>query len=97
MPFKIAHRKESDVPQPSRRGRVNPDLDQIKGEMSKLARGMVLEIETGSAGAVRRTKVLITKASKELGMKFQHWHLGSKVFTRQADAVRRRGRPKRRP
>ena len=59
----------------------------------RLASGMVLEIETGSADAIRRTKGLVTRASKELGRPFHHWHDGTKVFAKPVEAVRRRGRP----
>ena len=96
MPFKIAHRKEADVPTPYRRGKVNADLELIKSEASKLAKGMVLEIETGSAKAVRRTKGLITRAGNQLGVKMEHWHQGSKVFAKRAEAVRARARAPRR-
>ena len=94
MPFNIAHRKESDVPQPTKSGRVNADLQQMKAELARLRNGMVLEIDSGSRGAVRRTKGLVTRAGNQLGARFEHWHEGSKVFARPAAAVRRRRRPK---
>src|SRR5688572_30249826 len=92
MPLKIAHRKEDEVPTPGGSGKVNPDLVVLKNEMSRLASGMVLEIETGSEQAVRGTKMLITKASNQLGNRWKHWNVGSTVFARPMDAVKRRGR-----
>jgi hypothetical protein len=92
MPLKITHRKQDDVPTPSGSGRVNQDLVTLKNEMSKLASGMVLEIDTGSEKAVRGTKMLITKASNQLGSRWKHWSVGSTVFARPMEAVRRRGR-----
>ena len=53
--------------------------------------GMVLAIETGDAKAVRGTKLLISKASNQLGTKWQHWHFGKTVFAKPAEAIRRRG------
>ena len=94
MPLRFAQRREAEVPQPNRQGKVNEDLYRIRDELAKLAGGMVLEIETGSAEAIRRTKGLVTRASKELGRPIQHWHEGTKVFARPAEAVRRRGRPR---
>ncbi len=94
MPLTFTQRQENEIPQPSRQGRVNEELQQVKNELSRLASGMVLEIETGSADAIRRTKGLVTRASKELGTQFQHWHEGTKVFARPTEAPRRRGRPR---
>lgn len=94
MPLQITQRKTEDVPSASSTGKVNLDLIAIKDEMKKLGSGMVLEIETGSSGAVRGTKMLITKAGNELGQKWQHWHAGTKVFAKPAEAIKRRGRPK---
>lgn len=95
MPLKFAQRRESDVPQPTRQGKVNEELEALKGELSRLRAGMVLEIETGSARAIRRTKGLVTRAGNQLGNKFQHWHSGTKVFAKPLQAARRRGRPPR--
>jgi hypothetical protein len=92
MPLKIAHRKEADVPSASS-AVGNDELVQLKSEMSKVAPGMVLEIEAGSERSVRGTKGLITRASKQLGRPFVHWHQGTKVFAKPAE-VRRRGRPR---
>ena len=64
---------------------------QLKMEMSKLAQGMVLEVDAGSAKAIRGTKGLITRASKQLGRPFVHWHQGTKVFAKPAEAPRRQG------
>ncbi|MGE0227488.1 MAG: hypothetical protein AB7I38_03925 [Dehalococcoidia bacterium] len=92
MALKITHRKEEEVPSADVSGKPNAELHQLKTEMSKLAAGMVLEIETGSAKAIRGTKGLVTRASKQLGRPFVHWHQGTKVFAKPAEA-RRRGRP----
>ena len=70
------------------------DLIYLKNEMSKLGGDMVLEIETGNEKAVRSTKVLITKAAKELDTRWRHWHVGSKVFARPIDGINARKRRK---
>ncbi len=92
MPLKIAHRREEEVPSAGAAGQPNEELHQLKTEMSKLAAGMVLEIEAGSTRSIRGTKGLVTRASKQLGRPFIHWHQGTKVFAKPAEA-RRRGRP----
>jgi TusA-related sulfurtransferase len=92
MPLKIAQKKEEEVPTPGRTGKVNQELVALKDEMRKLSSGMVLEIETGSEKAVRGAKVLVTKASKELGSQWQHWSVGTKVFAKPLGEIRRRGR-----
>ena len=92
MPLKISQRKAGDVPTPSASGKVNQDLIALKNEMSKLASGMVIEIEAGSEKAIRGTKMLVTKAAKQLGAQWRHWSIGSTVFARPMEAVRRRGR-----
>jgi hypothetical protein len=92
MPLKITHRKDNEVPTPGGSGMVNPDLLTLKNEMSKLATGMVLEIETGSEQAVRSTKMLVTKAANQIGAPWKHWNVGSTVFAMPKAAVRRRGR-----
>src|SRR5687767_13631188 len=94
MALKIAHRKQQDVPAPAASGRANEELYQLKTEMSKLAADMVLEIDTGSTTAIRGTKGLITRASKQLGRPFVHWHQGTKVYAKPAEVARRRGRPR---
>ena len=94
MPLRITTRKEEDVPTPSSSGKINEDLVAIKNEMAKLAQGMVLEIEAGSEKAVRGTKLLVTKASNQLGSQWRHWNVGTKVFAKPAEAIRRRGRRK---
>ena len=94
MPLQISHKKEAEVPRPGRTGKVNEELLALKAEMAKLAQGMVLEIETGSEKAVRSAKVMVTRAAKELGAQWRHWSVGSKVFAKPAEAVRRRGRRK---
>jgi len=97
MPLKITHRKEEEVPRPGAAGRINENLEAIKAEMLKLGQGMVLEIETGSERAIRGTKALITRASRELGAKWRHWSHGTKVFARPAESVTRRRRRRSRP
>ena len=94
MPLKITQRKQEDVPMPNAAGKINEDLLAIRGEMSKMASGMVLEIEAGSEKAIRGTKMLITKAANQLGMQWRHWNVGTKVFARPVEAARRRGRPR---
>jgi hypothetical protein len=97
MPLKITHRKEEEVPRPTSAGRINENLEAIKAEMLKLGQGMVLEIETGSERAIRGTKALITRASKELGAKWRHWSQGTKVFARPVERVPRRRRRRSKP
>jgi hypothetical protein len=84
MPLRFKHVKQEEAPKPSSTGKANTELFAVKSEMLKLGKGMVLEIETGSAKAVRGTKALVTRAGKELGAKWQHWHVGTKVFARPA-------------
>ncbi len=94
MPLKISQKPAEEVPSASKTGKVNEELLAIKNEMKKIGSGMVLEIETGSEKAVRGAKVLVTKAAKELGTQWQHWSVGSKVFARPMEEIRRRGRRK---
>ena len=94
MPLKITQRRQEEVPMPSASGKVNPDLLTLKNEMSKLASGMVLEIETGNERAVRGTKMLITKAANQLGKRWKHWNVGSTVFARPSEEIRRGRKPK---
>jgi hypothetical protein len=92
MPLKITHREAQDVSARTTTGNANAELYQLKMEMSKLAPNMVLEVDTGEARSVRGTKALITRASKQLGRPFVHWHQGTKVYAKPAEAPRRRGR-----
>jgi hypothetical protein len=95
MPLAITHRSETDVPTPSAMGRVNADLEAVKSEMRKLSSGMVLQIEAESAKGVRSAKTLVSRAAKQLGTRWQHWHVGSTVFAKPAEGVRKRvGRPR---
>jgi hypothetical protein len=82
MPLKITHRKEQDVPAAVGNSEGNAELSQLKMEMSKLEPGMVLEVDAGDARSVRGTKGLITRAGKQLGKPFVHWHQGSKVYAK---------------
>jgi hypothetical protein len=84
MPLRFKHVKQEEAPKPSSTGKANTELFAVKSEMLKLGKGMVLEIETGSGKAVRGTKALVTRASKELGTKWKHWHVGTKVFAKPA-------------
>jgi hypothetical protein len=97
MPLKITHRKEEEVPRPTAAGRINENLEAIKAEMLKLGQGMVLEIDTGSEKAIRGTKALITRASKELGAKWRHWSQGTKVFARPVGGASHRRRRRSKP
>jgi hypothetical protein len=97
MPLKFTQRKPEEVPTPSASGKVNQDLLNLKNEMSKLPAGLVLEIDTGNEKAVRGTKMLVTKAGNQLGTQWKHWSVGSTVFARPMDAVRRRGRKPKAP
>src|SRR5918999_6401462 len=94
MTLKISHRTEQEVPAPAASGQANEELFQLKTEMSKLEPGMVLEVDAGNARAIRGTKGLVTRAGKQLGRPFVHWHQGTKVFAKPAEAPRRRGRPR---
>ncbi len=94
MPLRITHKREDEVPTPGASGRVNQDLLALRTEMQKLASGMVLEVETGSEKAVRSAKTLITRAATQMGARWRHWSVGTKVFARPAEAIRRRGRKK---
>ncbi len=92
MALKINVRKESEVPQPASAGRVNEDLEALKAKMGTLPEGMVLEVEVDKGRSVRSAKVLITRAAKEAGSNWKHWHLGNKVFAQPAARRRRRKR-----
>src|SRR5438309_2251953 len=94
MALKFTQRRVEDVPSSSAATRVNQDLLTIKNEMAKLGFGMILEIETDSIATVRGTKMLVTKAAKQLGAPWKHWHVGSSVYAQPADTAKRRGRPK---
>ncbi len=94
MPLRFAQKKEEEVPRPGASGKINQDLLAIRSEMTKLGSGMVLEIETEGEKAVRGTKMLVTRAANQLGTRWQHWNVGSKVFAKPAEAIRRRGRRK---
>lgn len=95
MPLKIIHRNAEEVPSPGKSGKTNEDAQAIQSEMAKLQPGMVLEIETGSEKAVRGTKVLISRAAKQMDAHWQHWHVGSTVFARPVEEVKKRaGRAK---
>ena len=90
MPIRITHRKQEEVPTPSPTGKVNADIETIKAEMARLASGMVLEIEIGSEKAIRGTKMLVTKASNQLGTPWRHWHVGTKVYAKPIEATNKR-------
>jgi hypothetical protein len=92
MPIKITHKMEAEVPTPSGSGRLNRDLVDLKAEMLHLPSGMVLEIEAGNGTSVRSTKMLVTKAANQLGSKWKHWSIGTTVYAKPAEPIRRRGR-----
>ncbi len=94
MPLKITQKPAEEVPSPGKTGKVNEELIALKDQMKKLGSGMVLEIETGSEKGVRGAKVLVTKAAKDLGGQWRHWSVGSKVFARSIEEIRKRGRRK---
>ena len=91
MPLKIRHVSEKEAPKPNATGGTNKDIHQLKSEMMKLASGAVLEVEAGSEKAVRGVKTLITRASNELGSRWRHWHVGTKVYARPQAKTKRRG------
>ncbi len=81
--MKISHRRAEDVPAPpARSGAVNQVLTEIMRELRRIAPGMVMVIETGDEAAVRGTKVLITRAGRELGIPVRHWHNGTEVYAK---------------
>ncbi len=94
MPLKITHRNESEVPGASSNSPVSQELEALKGEMQKLATGMVLEIESDSDKAVRSTKMLITKAARQLGTEWRHWSSENRVYAKPVEGSSRRGRRK---
>jgi hypothetical protein len=92
MALKMVQRNEDEVPSPNAAGKVDPDFIALKAEMSRLPAGMVLEIVADNERAVRSTKMLVSKAAKQLGSPWRHWNVGPTVFAKPADAPRRRGR-----
>ena len=92
MALKIALRKESEVPRPTSSGKVNENLVALKAKMAQLSAGMVLEVEVARESSVRATKGLITRAAKELGAKWKHWHSGNNVYAQPARTRRQRSR-----
>src|SRR2546426_12591119 len=94
MPLQVRHISEKEAPKPNSKGGTNEDVLQLKSEMRRLASGAVLEIEVGSERAVRSIKTLVTRASNELGNRWRHWHVGTRVFAKPQGEKRRRGRPK---
>ncbi|HLF09181.1 MAG TPA: hypothetical protein VI789_07530 [Dehalococcoidia bacterium] len=95
MPLSFTHRKAHEVPPPAGGGRVNRDLESIINELTRLATGMVLEIETGDEKAIRATKALITRAGQQLGTPMRHWHAGTKVFAQPTNRRMRKQRSER--
>lgn len=81
--MKITHRKEEEVPEPApKTGRVSRAVREIMQELTRVAPGMVMVIETGDERAIRVTKALITRAGNELGMPVRHWHAGTEVYAK---------------
>ncbi len=93
MPLKITQRREQDITLPGRTGRVNEDLVALKEEMKNLGSGMVLEILAGDGKSERAVKGLVSRAANEMGARWEHWNVGSKVYARPVGGVKRRGRP----
>jgi hypothetical protein len=56
-------------------------------ELTRIAPGMVMVIETGDEKAIRATKTLITRAANELGMPMRHWHAGTEVYAKPVKAT----------
>ncbi len=93
MTLKITHRKAAEVPSPPPTSRMSQALAEIMRELTRLAPGMVLVIDTGDANTIRATKALITRAGKELAIPVRHWHSGTEVYaTTSAAAPRRKQR-----
>ncbi len=94
MPLRIRQAKEGETGRGAGRT-IEQELQALKNEMAKLGKGMILEIETGSAQAVRTTKALVTRAGNQLGARWQHWHVGTKVFAKPVSRLKAmRGRGK---
>lgn len=92
MALKIAHRTAEEVPVGGS-NTESAEFTQIKAELAKLQAGMVLEIETGSAKAIRGTKSMLTRAGKQAGRPVVHWHQGTTVYAKSSEPAKRRGRP----
>lgn len=97
MPLKIAQRKLEEIPVPTRAGKVNPELEQLKEQMRTLTPGSALEVDLEGEKDARRVKALITRAARELGARWRHWSLGSKVYAvpESGERPRRRGKGRR--
>jgi uncharacterized protein YggU (UPF0235/DUF167 family) len=94
MALKISVRKDTEVPKPSASGKANEDLEALRAKMAELPAGMVLEVEADKGRSVRSIKALITRAAKQQGAAWRHWHMGNRVFAQPA--ARRRVRRRRR-
>lgn len=94
MPMKFTQRRAEDVPTGKPGRGLNPDFLVVKSEMARLTPGLVLEIQTSTDNTVRGTKMLVTKAARELGVSWRHWNVGSTVFARPVEEAKRRGRPR---
>ena len=93
MALKITARKATEVPRPTSVGKVNEDLEALKAQMASLGPRMVLEIEPDRRRSLRGVKAMVTRAARELGVSWRHWHAGNKVFAQPTR--RRRGRRRR--
>jgi hypothetical protein len=85
MALKIRHRSEQEVQAPRTIGKANQDLDSIRAGMATLPPGMVLAIEMDERRSVRGTKMLVTRAAKELGVEWRHWHVDNTVYARPVE------------
>ena len=92
MALKINVRKETEVPRPTSTGKVNEEIEALKGKMAGLPSGMVLEVEVDKSKSVRSAKAMITRAARDLGANWRHWHSGNRVFAQPKAARRRRRR-----
>jgi hypothetical protein len=96
VPLQFSHKKAHEVPQPSPAKRVTEAFSAVMEEMARVAPGMVLEIETGDAKAVRATRMLVARAGSESGMPWRLWRVGTKVYAQPGEVTkRRRGRSER--
>ncbi len=92
MALKIRQVPEMERPKEKLSGKVNQDIEQLKGEIAKLGPGTMLEVDAGDEKRVRSVKNLITRASRQVNVSLEHWHVGSVVFAKHA-AAGKRGRP----
>ncbi len=93
MQYRITARREDEVPMHDRKAGRNEDLAEVKKAMKKASTGMVLEIRPEGGTTARGVKMMISRAAKELGMKWHHWSVGDVVYA-QRERAQRGGRRK---